>query len=129
MTFRAEDRIQAAVCAHLRWRGSKGVVWFAVPNGGYRTPIEAHVLKTTGVRPGVSDLILIHGGKVHALELKTDKGRATTAQIEFVDEVRAAGGEAWIAHGLNEAIEVLENWGLLRKDYSHRRDSVYQLAV
>lgn len=126
MRYRAEDKIQAAVCAHLRWRGLKGLVWFAVPNGGYRNPIEAHILKTTGVRAGVSDLIFIKpgSGRVYALELKTEKGRATNGQIEFVEAVNATGGEARICHGLDEAIRWLEDCGLLHHDVARPRQSV-----
>jgi hypothetical protein len=126
--YRAEDRIQSAVCLHLRWRGVPGVVWFAVPNGGYRTAAEAHVLKATGVRAGASDLILLHAGKAFALELKTDKGRATNAQIQFIDDWRAAGGEAYLAHGLNEALAVLEEWGLLRRNASNRAPEALELT-
>ena len=114
--FRGEEKCQQAVCKHLRWRGVPGLVWFSIPNGGYRTPREAQVLKATGVRAGVSDLVLLHAGKSYALELKTPKGRATDAQIQFLDDWRAAGGEGMICHGLDEALGTLEGWGLLQRD-------------
>ena len=127
--YRTEDRLQMAVCQHLRWRGTKGLLWFAVPNGGKRMPVEAQILKATGVKAGVADLILLHAGKAFALELKTETGRATDSQIEFVDAWRAAGGEAWIAHGISEALDRLEEWGLLRRDVSRPRPSLMQLPA
>ena len=116
MTRRAspEQVIQRAVCQHLRQRGAAGLVWWHTPNGGRRRPIEAAIFSGLGVRPGVSDLILLHDGRAFALELKTDDGRPTAAQTQFVSEFRAAGGEASIANGLDQALRTLETWGLLR---------------
>jgi hypothetical protein len=62
----------------------------------------------------VADLILLHDGRAFALELKTEQGRPTAAQMTFISEFRAAGGEASIANGLDQALHALEAWGLLR---------------
>ena len=110
----SEQVIQRAVCQHLRQRSASGVVWFHVPNGGRRNPVEAAIFAGLGVRPGVADLILLHDGRAFALELKTDGGRPTAAQMQFISEFRAAGGEASIANGLDQALHALEAWGLLR---------------
>jgi hypothetical protein len=75
-----EQTLQHALCEHLAIRGVRGLVWFAVPNGGARSPIEAAIFKGLGVKAGVSDLILFHAGKFFALELKTETGRTTDAQ-------------------------------------------------
>ena len=116
MTRRAtsEQNVQRAVCQHLRQRGASGLVWFHVPNGGRRSPVEAAIFNGLGVHAGVSDLILLHDGRAFALELKTERGRPTAAQTQFISEFRAAGGEGSIAHGLNQALHTLENWKLLR---------------
>ena len=99
----SEQIIQRAVCQHLHQRGAAGLVWFHVPNGGRRSPVEAAIFNGLGVRAGVSDLILLHDGRAFALELKTERGRPTAAQIQFISEFRAAGGEASIANGLDQA--------------------------
>ena len=127
MRFGSEDRLQQSICQLLRWRGVKGLVFFSVPNGAMRSPIEAQIKKSTGMRPGVSDLILLHAGKVYALELKTLKGRVTNAQIEFLADWGNAGGEGWICHGFEETKAKLEEWGLLRSA-SHERRSLVELA-
>jgi hypothetical protein len=111
---RPEDEIQRAICQHLRLRGVAGLVWFAVPNGGKRRPIEAAILKGLGTRAGVADLILVHRGRCFALELKSDDGRSTVEQMAFVSDFNAAGGCACIVHGLDRALRTLEGWGLLR---------------
>ncbi len=111
---REEDQIQRAIIRHLQARGKRGVVFFAVPNGGKRRRIEAAIMKALGVRAGVSDLILLHNGRFFALELKTEKGRPTESQMQFASDVNAAGGYACIVNGLDRALRVLETWGLIR---------------
>ena len=110
----SEQAIHRAVCQHLRQRGPSGLVWWHAPNGGRRRPVEAAIFAGLGVRPGVSDLILLHDGRAFALELKAERGRPTAAQMQFISEFRAAGGEASIANGLDQALRTLETWGLLR---------------
>jgi hypothetical protein len=111
---RLEQELQRAVLDHLRMRGQKGLVFFAVPNGGYRSGVEASIMKGLGVRAGVSDLILLYLGAFYAVELKSEKGKATLPQAAFLAEVRAAGGHTAVCNSLDAAIERLEQWGLLR---------------
>lgn len=125
--FRAEDRLQQAICQHLNWRGAKGLVYFSVPNGCYRTPLEAQILKATGTRAGVADLILMHAGTCYALELKTPKGRTRPSQIKFMADWIAAGGVGAVCRGIDEALAFLEQHGLLRKNVARNRLSVMEL--
>ena len=114
---RPEDCVERAVCEHLRIRGARGLLWWHTPNGGKRRPIEAAIMKSLGVRAGVADLILLHAGRMFALELKAEDGRPTTAQMQFISDFNAAvapNGDACIAQGLDRALRVLETWGLLR---------------
>lgn len=109
-----EAQIQRAVVQHLHARGMPGLVFFHVPNGGSRGPIEGAIFKGMGVRAGVSDLILVHAGKIFALELKAPGGRATEAQMAFQSEIDRAGAFTAMPEGLDAAIATLEAWGLLR---------------
>jgi hypothetical protein len=109
-----EQSIQRAVVEHLRVRGVSRLLWFHPANGGWRSRTEGAILSGIGVRPGVSDLILLHAGRAFALELKTDTGRPTAAQMQFVSDFHAAGGTAAIVNGLDQALRVLETWQLLR---------------
>jgi hypothetical protein len=111
---RPEDSIQRFVCQHLLTRASPGLVWWHTPNGGKRNRIEAAIMKGLGVRAGVSDLIAVHDGRAFALELKAEGGRPTEAQLQFIDDFRAAGGHAAVAVGLDQALRTLEAWKLLR---------------
>lgn len=111
---REEDLIQRAVVQHIKARGAKGLVWFAIPMGGVRSPIEAAIMKGLGVQAGVSDLFFLNNGIAYFLELKRIGGRPTEAQMAFRDAVNEAGGYAVVAEGLDIALEILETWGLLR---------------
>lgn len=109
-----ETQIHRAVVQHLRARGAPGMVFFHVPNGGHRKPVEAAIFKSMGVRAGVSDLILVHASKIYALELKAEGGRASEAQLAFLSEIDRAGAFTAMPTGLNAALATLESWGLLK---------------
>jgi hypothetical protein len=109
-----EDAIQRAVFEHLAVRGVPRLFAFHPANGGYRLPVEAARLKELGVRPGVPDVITFHRGQLYAIELKREGGRATDAQLQAIEDIRAAGGHAQVYCGLDSALAVLEDWGSLR---------------
>jgi hypothetical protein len=87
---------------------------FAVPNGGYRRPIEAAIMKGTGAVAGVPDTIWIKDGRVFAIELKAPGGRLSDAQLATMADMREAGAVVAVATGIDEALCKLENFGLLR---------------
>ena len=111
---RPEDIIQRAVFDHLRVRSAPNLFAFHPANGGWRSRVEAKILKGLGVRAGVPDIIAIHRGEVFAIELKSESARATAAQLQAIKDIRRAGGHAEICHGIDAAIKQLEEWHLLR---------------
>jgi hypothetical protein len=111
---RPEDQIQRVVLEHLRIRGPRNAFWFHPANGGGRSPVEGAILKGLAVRPGVPDPIIVHTGKVFALELKANGQRSTPIQTEAQEALRAAGAEVAVAVGLDAALEQLESWQLLK---------------
>jgi hypothetical protein len=101
------------VFQHLAARGCG--FSFHVPNGGWRSPIEAKILKGQGLRPGVPDLVVVHAGKCYALELKTVGGTLLPAQKEAIEAMRAAGADVEVAYGLTSALlRWLEERGILK---------------
>jgi hypothetical protein len=54
-----ESAIQKAVFQHLATGSAAHTFAFHVPNGGWRSPIEAAILKGMGLRPGVLDLVIM----------------------------------------------------------------------
>ena len=110
---RPEDKIQRAVFQHLKARKAPKTFAFAVPNGGYRRPIEAAIMKSLGTVAGVPDIIAIREGHTFALELKADGGKPSAKQIETMGQMEDAGVTVTLAVGLDAAIAQLESWGLL----------------
>src|ERR1700730_9885124 len=110
---RLEDAIQCAVFDHIRVRGSRDLVAWHTPNGGKRNRIEAARFKGLGVRAGVSDVVALHRGRIVALELKAPGGLATEAQLKVIADMNRAGAPTCVADGLDDALTVVESWGLL----------------
>jgi hypothetical protein len=111
---RPEDIIQRAVFEHLALRSTPGVFAFHPANGGWRSRIEAAILKGLGVRAGVPDIIAVRDGRTYGLEVKTPGGRLSAAQRSAHAALRAAGATVATAWGLDDALKTLEAWGLLR---------------
>lgn len=110
-----EEQVHRAVVQHLEHRAVPGVAFFHVPAGGFRTRAEAGIFRALGTKAGVPDILLFHRGRAYGFELKRDRGgRVSPAQAEMHARLRAAGVEVAVAHGLDEALEMLKNWGLLR---------------
>jgi hypothetical protein len=108
---RAEQAIQRAVFEHLAWRARPNAFAFHVPNGGWRSPIEAAIMKGLGVRPGVPD---VFAGRAHALELKAPGAKLSPAQAEAHAALKAAGAAVAVVYGLDDALAQPDAWGLLR---------------
>ena len=109
-----EAAIQRAVFQHLNLRGARNIFFFHVPNGGFRRPIEAAILKGLGVTAGAPDVIAIKGGRTYCLELKAPGGRLTLTQVTVHDALRAAGASMAVADNIDAALRQLEEWQLLR---------------
>jgi VRR-NUC domain-containing protein len=111
---RPEQILQAAVCQHLQLRGAKGMFWWHHPAGGQRSRTEAAIFKGIGAKPGIPDLLFLKDSQLLCLELKAEGGRLSSAQVACHEALRAAGALVATAVGLDEALEVLEAWGLVR---------------
>lgn len=105
-----EDRLQHEA---YRWYHNENLdnlgLLFSVPNGGLRTPKEAQKLKATGVVSGVSDLIFLWKGRAYFLELKTEKGRQSAAQIEWQQVVEKHGFDYFIIRDLDTFKATINN--------------------
>src|SRR5271169_3463158 len=66
----SEQQIQRAVFEHLAIRAASAVFAFHPPNGGWRSRVEAAILKGVGVRAGLPDVVAVKNGQCYALELK-----------------------------------------------------------
>ena len=92
----------------------RDVLAFHVPNGEKRDPRTADRLKAMGVRPGVSDFVVIVGGCTHFIELKTAKGSLSAEQRIFLADADTAGCMTHVVRSIDELSDVLNTIGALR---------------
>ena len=104
------------------WLRAHRINFFHVPNEARRHGLEKLALHALGAVPGVADLIILDPPPNlpqccgTALEMKSRKGKATSAQIAWLVEAHKRGWYAVICRGADEAIKVLEMAG-----YGQRR--------
>lgn len=102
-----EDQLQAQIVTWfnnsycLKHQSPRSII-FSIPNGGTRHPLEMLKMKTTGLLPGASDLIIIHSGFLAFIELKTEKGVLSPQQREFALRVTENGFMYKICRSLSE---------------------------
>lgn len=109
-----EDAIQMSIARHLDLLAMPGVVWWHCPNGGLRGRAEAGRFKLMGVKPGVPDILALHGGRLYGLELKAAGGRVSEQQSKMLHALGMAGASVAVAVGIDEALAQLGAWGLIR---------------
>lgn len=84
-----EDRLQFLIAEELRKRK---ILFFHVPNGGYRNTREACKLVAMGVLSGVSDLVLLFdNAKTVFIELKINKNKRSEKQEKFHEQISKMG--------------------------------------
>jgi len=106
---RPEEEFHRTVAEWLSYRLDDSVFWFHCPNGGARSKAEAGIFKALGVKPGVSDIIILWPDR-HALfiELKAGRGHLTDAQEDFHAIMRRCGFDTAEARTLEEIDNILD---------------------
>lgn len=99
-----------------------GIAWTHMPAGEVRAKGVAGKLKGMGVQAGWPDLLIVKGGRLYGLELKTEAGRVSPSQVAAHAALRAAGAEIAVAHGIDAALGQLGAWGMLRLAGARMRD-------
>lgn len=110
-----EHDIQSRAVSLLRTLVKQDVHVYAIANGGYRRPSEAIRLKAEGVKAGIADLVFLAPNRVVGfLEMKTKRGSLSDEQIGF-QSICIRHGHLWgEARSVEEAVDVVRAWGLLR---------------
>lgn len=80
---------------------------FSVPNGGLRNKREAAKMKATGLKAGVSDLIVLQPNRCIFVELKTQVGKQSDKQKDFESIVKSLGFEYFVVRSLEEFKQVV----------------------
>lgn len=111
-----EDFIQRTIFQHYAQRHEPGAVMFHIPNGGARHAAVAAKLRAAGVKKGAPDLFcasISHGA--FFIELKREKGRLSANQADMIQRLASAGVKTHVAYGLDSALSILEETGILRR--------------
>ena len=117
-----EQALQVAVADYLRLVLPPTVFWSAVGHGGGGR-VRGAILKAMGLRAGVPDLFLIHGGRAYFIELKTPTGRISTAQMVAHDAIERAGATVAICRSVDAVADQLRRWVIKTREvsYGHTR--------
>jgi hypothetical protein len=115
----SELQIQIALIEHLKYRCRRDVVYFHVPNGELRDKRVAAKLKAMGALPGVADLVFVWSdgdGRVKNLylELKARKRMMSPEQLVFCDRVTDVGAYYHCVDNIDEALGILDGYGILQ---------------
>ena len=109
-----EAQLQRALVEHLRW-GARGDTWWThIPNGGRRSPTEAAIFKSLGVRAGSPDLLIIRAGQPLFMELKAPGRKLSPAQVECHAALQRAGAQIETVDNIDAALAFLGRLGVLR---------------
>ena len=110
-----EADLQRAVVVALRFALPKTAILHHCANEvtepGPRGAKRQAILVGMGVQPGFADLIVLSGGRVLFLELKSLKGRLSPAQEAFRDAVLAQGFGWALVLSLDDALGALADHG------------------
>ena len=92
-----------------------------VTEAGSRGQIRQSILVGMGVHAGFADLIVISGGRVLFLEVKSQTGRLRKSQEVFRDTVCAQGFGWALVRSLDDALGALANHGFTSRVRPARR--------
>ena len=103
--MKREQNIQKLIMLALTEAGC--IVWRN--NIGSYTTADGHFIRYGVGGVGGSDLIGVYKktGQLLAVEVKTSKGKPSAAQLNFIEQVRAAGGIAGIARSVEDALRLI----------------------
>lgn len=124
-----ERQLQRSTAQLVSWALRPGVIAFHVPNER-ESALSRKILSGLGVLPGVADWIILapvvfgtrfnDGTWTHktcrafAVELKTERGKQSKAQIAFQGMCEQAHVPYVVCRSLSEFADALRTWGLLR---------------
>lgn len=91
-----------------------GPYWSALNPIPAKSKAAAGLSKAMGMKAGVPDLLLVHGGKALFVELKRPdgRGRVDPKQREAAAGIEANGGAVEVCRSVPEFVEVLRRHGI-----------------
>ena len=109
-----EHGLQVTLLNYLLQAHQKDLYCFAIPNAGKRGFQTAARMRAEGLRAGVADLcVMMQKGRVCWLELKSEKGRSSSAQNSFGEICKVLGHSYAVVHNFDEALDALRIFGAI----------------
>jgi hypothetical protein len=106
-----EQSLQTAVAAYLGWSLSPRSFFTAIGHGGGGR-LRGAILKGMGLKAGVPDILIIHGGRCCFLELKAKAGSLSAEQRLVHAVIVSAGASVAVARSLEDVKAALDVWGI-----------------
>jgi hypothetical protein len=100
-----ESKIQYQIC---QWLQGQGIYFFAVQNelaGSNGRAMQFAI--SLGLRPGVSDLVVLLPSRIVFIEVKTATGRQSEHQKRFEARVKELGFEYYVVRSVDDVANVL----------------------
>lgn len=107
-----EHNIQKAVVTYLRY-AHPGAIFCASAGGMFTTPKQAKKMVVAGYIKGYPDLAVhepVNGYHGLFIELKSDKGRTSPEQLDWIAKLMERGYYAQVCKGTNEAITLIDKY-------------------
>lgn len=107
----SEAEIQKTIIKWVRLQPKISNLVLHFANEGKRSAAYGRMLKDMGLRPGVSDLyvaMMRHGYGGAWIELKSQEGVISTAQLEFLKDMKQQGYYTVVCRSIEDTIKVLE---------------------
>jgi hypothetical protein len=120
LVTQSESVLQRQLVSALRYVAKPRVMWTHLPAGGARDYIAGAMLKAEGLHAGWPDLQFVYYGRVYFLELKSRRGTLSESQQAVHAGLRETGAPVEIARSLDEALAILERWGLIQSTTAKR---------
>jgi len=113
---REEESIQKAFARWCRFSLRDNVLWHSIPNEGRRPVSQLMNLIAMGLTPGAADFAIIHDGRLFYIEFKAASGLQAAQQAEFERRARNAGAAYAVARSCEEAVALLDGWGIPHRE-------------
>lgn len=103
-TIASESSIQKTIMKSLAI--NPNVAWFARFNSGVFQDGDRYIRAHT--QPGMSDIMgMLHGGKLFAIEVKSEKGKPSEDQAAFLEKIARGGGLSGVARSIDDVTKII----------------------
>ena len=109
-----EMSLQMDIVDMLKSKLKRDVLFTAFPAGGGGR-VRGAKLKKAGLQAGWPDIQLVYQGRYFGLEVKTQTGRLSPAQLDLHKRLTSNGSSVAVVRSVDDALEIIVDWGLARK--------------